>query len=125
MLSTIILLATFFIGARTPANDPCACLPKDIQRTDVVTATMIRPGRVGKKITVEQTLRDLKARCHKGKLVDAKGKEIYFYHLQGCWGNPPADYQEILAQQAKELEKLRRRYHVIEMTCNPEGVQPF
>ncbi|MCU1264698.1 MAG: hypothetical protein JWM21_1016 [Acidobacteria bacterium] len=125
MLSTIILVATFFIGTLTPANDPCACLPKDIQRTDVVSATIIRPGRVGKKITVEQTLRDLKARCRKGKLVDAKGKEIHFYHLQGCWGNPPADYQEILGQQAKELEKLRRRYHVIEMTCNSEGVQPM
>jgi len=74
-----------------------------------------------KKTTVEQRLIELDARCDKGKLVDAAGKEIYFYRLKGCWGNPPPDYQEILQRQNEELEKLRKRYTVIEMTCNPEG----
>jgi hypothetical protein len=36
-------------------------------------------------------------------------------------GNPPADYQEILQRQREELEKLKKQYTVIEMTCNPEG----
>ena len=125
MLAIATLLVGFFMAVLIPANDPCSCLPKDIKRTDVVSAPVSLPGRSGKKITVEQKLKELKARCRRGKLVDASGKEIYFYHLQGCWGNPPADYQEILGQQARELEKLRRRYRVIEMTCNPEGVQPY
>jgi hypothetical protein len=74
-----------------------------------------------KKITVEQKLTAMKARCKNGKLVDAQGKEISFFRLEGCWGNPPADYQEILAQQQQQLDKLKQRYTVIEMTCNPDG----
>jgi len=54
-------------------------------------------------------------------LVDAKGTEIRFYQLIGCWGNPPDDYQEQLARQTKELANLRKRYHVIEMTCDSSG----
>jgi len=104
------------------AQDPCACLPRNIKRTDVVTAEMTRPGGPeGKKVTVEQKLKELKARCRKGKLVNADGKPIYFFQLQGCWGNPPENYQEILRTQQKKLEKLRKTYHVIEMTCNPSG----
>lgn len=126
MLLKFVLSAGFLVALIMPANDPCSCLPKDIKRTDVVSAPLDRPGRAATgKITVEQKLKELKARCRKGKLVDASGKEIYFYHLQGCWGNPPEGYQEILSQQASELEKLRRRYRVVEMTCNPGGVQPF
>jgi hypothetical protein len=72
---------------------------------------------------VKEKLIAIKARCKKGKLVDASGREIRFYKLTGCWGNPPRDYQQILARQTEEIEKLRKRYTVIEMTCNPEGVQ--
>ena len=79
-------------------------------------------GRVT-KVTVNETLKRLQAHCRKRKLVDARGKEIYFYRLAGCWGNPPLDYQEILQRQSEELQKLRKHYHVIEMTCNPSGGQ--
>lgn len=99
------------------------CLPDGIEATDVVSAQMLESTNTVKKITVSQKLSQLKARCKSGKLVDAAGKPIYFYRLQGCWGNPPADAQEILEQQNKELEKLRKRYTVIEMTCNPDGTQ--
>jgi hypothetical protein len=122
MLAIVVLLVGFFMAAVIPASDPYSCLPKGIKRRDVVSAEMHISGKAGKKITVEQKLKELKARCRKGKLVDANGKEIYFFHLQGCWGNPPEDYQEILRQQAGKLEKLRLRYRVIEMTCNPEGI---
>ena len=122
MLPKSVLSAGFLVALVMPAGDPCACLPKDIKASDVVSAQLTRPGRsAGAKITVEQKLKELKARCRRGKLVDASGKQIYFYQMQGCWGNPPADYQEILSQQVSELEKLRRRYRVIEMTCNPSG----
>ena len=98
-----------------------ACLPPGIHATDIVSAQWIKPSNVVKRITVEQKLIEIKARCKKGKLVDASGKEIYLFRLTGCWGNPPADYQEILQRQNDELEKLRKRYTVIEMTCNPDG----
>ena len=100
-----------------------ACLPAGIHATDVVSAQWLKSSNVVKKITVEQKLTEIKARCKKAKLVDASGKEIYLFRLTGCWGNPPEDYQEILQRQNDELEKLRKRYTVIEMTCNPEGVQ--
>lgn len=99
------------------------CLPSGIKLTDVVS-TRMDSARLLKKITVEQRLAELRASCRAGKLVDSAGKEIRFYRLKGCWGNPPEGYQEILQKQAAELEKLRERFTVIEMTCNPEGVVP-
>ena len=74
-------------------------------------------------VTVAEKLKDLKARCRKHKLFDGKGREIRFYQLIGCWGNPPEDYQQQLARQATELTKLRKRYRVIDLTCNPSGEQ--
>jgi hypothetical protein len=99
------------------------CLPAGIAATDVVSAQLVKSSNTVKKTTVAQKLIELKARCKSGRLVDATGKQIYFYRLEGCWGNPPPDYQEILERQDQELKKLRKRYRVIEMTCNPEGVQ--
>ena len=124
-MSTIVLLGLLlFFGLALPSNGPCACLPKDIKPRDVVSTQMQRstkgPNEV-RKITVEQKLKELNARCRRGKFVDSKGRQIYFYRMIGCWGNPPADYQELLKQQDIELENLRKRYHVVEMTCNPSG----
>jgi len=116
-----ILIALLFTGGRTHA-----CLPKDVKTTDVVSTRIVRARDGSKeiqKVMVDETLKTLKAKCKKGKLVDARGKEIYFYRLRGCWGNPPADYQDILSQQQRELEDLRKRYRVIEMTCNASGGQ--
>ena len=98
------------------------CLPASIKPADVVTSRLVESSRTVKKVTVEEKLIQLKASCRNGKLVDAAGREIRFFRLEGCWGNPPADYQEILKKQSEALEKLRRKYTVIEMTCNPDGV---
>jgi hypothetical protein len=106
----------------TPGQKYKSCLPSDVRASDVVSAQLLKPTLAVKKTTVAQRLAELKAHCKKGKLVDASGKEIHFFRMTGCWGNPPQDYLEILEQQNKELEKLRKRYTVIEMTCNPEGV---
>jgi len=123
MLSLGLLL---WLGLLTvSSHQGTACLPSEIKPTDVVSVQFIKSGVDGnavKKITVKQKLEELKAHCQNGKLVDAKGKEIYFYRLTGCWGNPPVDYLEILEQQRQEIEKLKERYTVIEMTCNPSGV---
>ena len=104
-----------------------ACLPPDIKLADVVEATSrnFASGETSgiQKVTVEQKLRELKATCNKdNKLVDGNGRQIAFYHLTGCWGNPPYNYQEILQKQREELEKLKEQFTVIEMTCNPSGV---
>jgi len=101
------------------------CLPAGITATTVVSAEGVQTDvshNVIKKVTVGDRLRALKARCRKGKLVDARGREITFYRLHGCWGNPPANYQEILARQSEEIEKLQKRYTVITLTCNPDGM---
>jgi len=103
------------------------CLPADIKLSDIVEATSARYARGQAsgvpKITVEDKLNELKATCSDdNKLVDGNGKQIMFYHLTGCWGNPPADYQEILQKQRDELQKLKQQYTVIEMTCNPSGM---
>ena len=130
MLTGPNLIAAILVGWSLLAAPPTRfqhCLPEGTKLTDVVSAIIARPGAgpaASKKITVEQKLLELKARCKKGKLVDASGREIRFYRLVGCWGNPPADYQEILARQTEEVEKLKKKYTVIEMTCNPDGTQP-
>ena len=102
-----------------------ACMPPGIQATDIVSSQAAKPGGKVVTVTVAQKLKALGARCRKGKLVDAKGTEIRFYQLIGCWGNPPDDYQEQLERQAKELAKLRKRYRVIEMTCDSSGEDRF
>lgn len=89
------------------------CLPADIKLDDIADAN----------ITVEQKLNALKAICNSAnKLVDATGKQITFYHLTGCWGNPPSNYLELLQKQQDEINKLKEQYTVIEMTCNPSGI---
>lgn len=103
------------------------CLPADIKLSDVVDATSTGYANgipVGlHKVTVEQTLNELKATCNSdNKLVDGNGKQIIFYHLTGCWGNPPYNYQDILQKQRDEIDKLKQQYIVIEMTCNPSGI---
>lgn len=97
------------------------CLPKDIKLSDVVSRDETHNRTV--ITTVEQKLKQLKARCRSSdkKLIAASGKPIYFYKLTGCWGNAPANYQEILRKQQEEIEKLRASYTVIEITCNPTG----
>ena len=102
------------------------CLPADIKLGDVVEATSngyANGQPVGlHKVTVEQKLNELKATCNSdNKLVDGNGKQIVFYHLTGCWGNPPQGYQDILRKQRDEINKLKEQYTVIEMTCNPSG----
>ena len=105
-------------------NKSWTCLPDGINATDIVSTRPVqsRKGqREFRKISVEQTLKDLRARCRRGKLVDASGIEIRFYKLAGCWGHPSDDDREVLDRQKQELAKLRKRYRVIEMTCNPSG----
>ena len=97
------------------------CMPANINIIDIVSIERAPDGRELKRITVEQRLRQLRAHCRKGKLVSSNKKEIRFYRLVGCWGNPPADYSQILGRQRREVEELKKRYALIEIPCNPEG----
>jgi hypothetical protein len=102
-----------------------SCLPPGIKAIDVVSAELAvssKGSRTVKTVTVRQKLNQLRAHCRHGKLVDSRGKEIHFYHLTGCWGNPPADYLKIIQRQEDELKELKKKYTVIEMTCNPSGI---
>ena len=129
LLSAAMLVALSPLSASSvsPAcgRNTDACMPPGVQATDVVSSQATKPGGKVVTVTVSQTLKGLGGRCRKGKLVDAKGMEIRFYQLVGCWGNPPHDYQEQLERQTKELAKLRKRYRVIEMTCDSSGEDRF
>ena len=120
MIIMIALLAVLGCGG----GGVSSCLPSDIKPTDIVSIQKIerKPGVFAiVKTTVADKLKAVGARCVKGKLRDKAGKEIYFYRMVGCWGNPPADSQEILDLQEHKLTELKKRYLVIEMTCNPSG----
>jgi hypothetical protein len=100
------------------------CLPAGIKLDEIVDTRVVgdlKPENVV-RTTVAQALGRLRAVCKNEKLVDASGKEIYFYHRVGCWGNPPQNYGEILQKQQDELDRLKRKYTVVEMTCNPSGM---
>ena len=93
------------------------CLPPRIELSEAK-----RDGEAGEAVTVAQRLGQLKATCNSAtKLVGGSGREIVFYRLKGCWGNPPDNYHEILQQQREELEQLKKARTVIEMTCNPSA----
>ena len=91
-----------------------SCLPKDVRADEVVSYDVKGKSTV----TVEKKLIELKARCRKGKLVEASGREIRFFRTS-CWGNPPEDYLEIQKREGEELAKLKKRYTVIVFGCNP------
>jgi len=125
MQCLIVVSFLFLLPAPGAKSKYCACLPKGIQAAVVVSYRGAKPNLPGGKpeVTVEEKLKSLRARCKRGTLVDRSGKPIYFFRLTGCWGNPPEDYQDIMEKQNNELMRLRRRYTVIEMTCNPSGEQ--
>ena len=132
LLLSIWLLAGAKINlAQSNAGPPEAtkyrCLPDEIKPDTAVEAKQIKwaGGTRLVKETVAQRLSTMNARCKAGKLLDRKGKEIRFYNVQGCWGNPPADYLEILEAEKRTLRDLRRKFTVIEITCNPSGLAPF
>jgi hypothetical protein len=94
-----------------------SCLPADVKPTEIVAPDPDKQDRATKPKTVRDRLAELKARCRKGKLVDARGKEIYFVRLIGCWGNPPEDYEEQLEQQRAKVRELKKKYTVIQIPC--------
>lgn len=95
------------------------CLPKEVTEETPVLAQESEPStkKTQQPMTVGAALRKVDARCQEGKLVDRNGKEIYFFHRAGCWGNPPDNYAEILDLQTREIERLKKDYTVLEIPC--------
>jgi hypothetical protein len=116
-----ILFSSFFPAA---GPDPFhGCLPKEVALESIVSGENSKSasGSIQKTETVRQTLARIKARCRRGKLVDGAGKQIYFYHLIGCWGNPPENYMELLERQDQEIQRLKKKYRVIQISCAQNG----
>ena len=129
------LIETLFVTLLLSLSSPdgitdrfAPCLPKGTELEEVVFTAKSKPavGAATRNVTIKETLRQLKAHCKKGKLVDGAGREIRFYRLVGCWGNPPEDYQERLARQNQELQRLKKKYTVVEIPCaqiDPRQIQ--
>jgi hypothetical protein len=69
--------------------------------------------RRSRRTTVRAKLLELGASLRDGKVVDANGKELYFFYVQNCSRRPGGwkEYEEML-QELKETEK---KYHVVRM----------
>ena len=99
------------------ATSQFACLPETFSLNEIVSYRATRNGKE-EGITIKDRLLEMKAQCKNGKLVDSQKREIKFFRL-ACYGNPPADYQEIQQREREELEKLQKQYTVIIIECNP------
>ena len=97
------------------------CLPASLKPADIVSAEHMQGDRRRLvTVTVKDTLKQLRARCVKNKLVDRKGREVRFYQTH-CFGAPTAYAIETTRRERAELEALRKMYTVIVMTSNPSG----
>ena len=108
------------VNARLANRDEIAKhLPADVKLDTVASC-----GDMGKnKIIVEQELARVGAFISTdGKLRSRSGREIYFHHMIGCWGNPPGNYMQLWEEENRTLERLRQQYTVITLTCNPSGM---
>ena len=104
--------------ARSQAPSEVACLPPGLTATDIVSADR-GSGRLV-TVTVAQRLRQMRASCRAGALVDSTGREIRFYRLH-CFGAPTTYALETMRRERVELDSLERRYAVVGMTCSPSG----
>ena len=121
LLCLVVLMAAASVATEGRSRWQ-GCLPADVAADEVIGVEQSGQNQIRKEVTVKSKLGQIGARCRGKRLVDARGKQIHFYRLTGCWGNPPENYQEILDNQQRELTRLRRRYRVVEISCNPSGV---
>lgn len=121
-----LVIAVFAFAGISSAQKYNKCLPPDIKEDTVIGwDNPVNSERPSTPITVRQTLAKLKAKCVCDKLVNSRGKEIRFFQLQGCWGQPPPNYQAIMENQRVELDGLKKKYLVIEVTCNQSGIPRY
>ena len=117
--SLAVTLLTCLFSGDGASKGFAPCLPAGVELEEVVSAPQSKSATAtpSKRVTVRETLFRLEAHCKEGKLIAGSGREIRFYRLVGCWGNPPVDYLEQLARQNQELERLKKHYTVVEIAC--------
>jgi len=124
LLSPLVLALTLLTpvsGAKT--NRFASCLPEGVKLTsEIFEESDGSTSAKGKPKTVTSKLAELSGRCKNKKLFTRNGKEIRIVQLIGCWGNPPADYEEQVQRQERELKALREKYIVIEIPCSPNKI---
>jgi hypothetical protein len=117
----LLIVGSFFccVAPASSRDNLSRCLPADVEldRAVVVEQAKVSKGGSETRTTVRTRLAQLRARCKNGKLLSSTGREIRFVALLGCWGNPPENYQEMLTEQAKEIERLKKKYIVIQIPC--------
>ena len=111
-VSTVFISSGWYLIRRGHWRRHVACMI-----TAVISSTLFLIGYVTYHVHLGEALRLLELRCQESKLVDKAGRETYFFHLIGCWGNPPVDYEERLALQAQEIQRLKKQYTVLEIPC--------
>ena len=94
-----------------------ACLPETFDLDETIAYRTMPSGKE-MAMKLKDKLVELKATCRDGKLVDHQKREIKLFRL-ACFGNPPADYDEIQQRQQQELSQLKKQYTVIIIECNP------
>jgi hypothetical protein len=106
-----------FADKKKAAARQFTCLPDAFDVDEIIA---YRTSSNGKEVTVKlkDKLIELKASCRDGRLVDHHQREIKLFRL-ACFGNPPADYDEIEQRQQQELSRLKKQYTVIIIECNP------
>lgn len=118
-MKSVLVFAFFVVLTASAYSQSYACLPSGIDKKTVIGFKPASSRNAkSSPITVASKLKQLKARCVDGKLVDGCYREIHFYRLKGCWGNPPPDYLEIMEKQRLELKDLKSSYTVIEIACS-------
>jgi hypothetical protein len=119
----VLLISPGLAIACPPTPKPALnCLPSGIKAGTIVSANMMANNQV-KQITVKQTLQTLGASCKGKRLVDRPGREIRFFQQVGCTGAPPPpDLVKQWEIERAKLTQLKKRYTVIELTCNATGI---
>ncbi len=120
VMALVLLISGLLFSAGNAHAQVLECLPPDIRPEAVVGSASVKQKdgtTIVRPVTVGETLKKIGARCRGSKLVDRKGREIRLFILRGCWGNPPADYLEILDDQKREIQKLKKKFTVVEVGC--------
>jgi hypothetical protein len=102
--------------AQSHSGSRFACLPEGFQLGDKISEGDVA-SLANHSSTLEAYLVKLRARCKRGKLFDAKGKEIRLFRYS-CFGNRPENYKEIVQKESEELARLKRRYRVLTIACD-------
>jgi hypothetical protein len=121
-IGILLLSPGLAIACPPPPKPALNCLPSGINASTIASAIMMPNGKV-KQTTIQQTLQTLGASCKGKRLVDRQGREIRFFQQVGCTGAPPPP--ELIKQweiERAKLVQLKKRYTVIELTCNTSGL---